>query len=467
MSWTQEANIKGPAGPPGADGPAGPPGADSTVPGPPGPAGATGPAGPQGPAGPKGDTGATGSTGPAGPQGDPGPTGPPGPTDWDLITDKPATFPPTLPIAQSGVTNLVTDLDAKAPLNSPVFTGDPRGPTPALTDNDTSFATTAFVRGQSSERNRIVNPAAQISQERGRANQSVSGRYCADQWTGQLNGPSALYLSEESNGETYLRQWSSATLASPAAGHYSFIEQAMEGTDFNDLLWGAASAKPIVLRFRARSTAPLTFSVSLRNGAADRSFVRNFTTAASAAWTVFNMPIPGDVTGSWPMTTARSLGVSFCCMSGSTYITSTIGAWVAGNFLAGTGIGNLYAVASQYFDVTDVGFYLDENNTGVPPPWRKPKAAEVMLDCLRYWTAGMTGLNGYAGAAAVTVSNMVYLPMPMRVSPTVVISPVNISNVPNPGNVAGMGVQAFKIYRSSIAAGAFYMDDNYTASARL
>lgn len=35
-----------------------------------------------------------------------------------------------------------------APSDSPVFTGDPRAPTPALSDNDTSIATTAFVKGQ-------------------------------------------------------------------------------------------------------------------------------------------------------------------------------------------------------------------------------------------------------------------------------------------------------------------------------
>lgn len=92
-----------------------------------------------------------------------------GVSDWADITGKPATFPPTLPIAQSGVTNLTTDLAGKAPtvhthvqadvanlvadlatkapLVSPTFTGDPRAPTPTAGDNDTSIATTAFVTG--------------------------------------------------------------------------------------------------------------------------------------------------------------------------------------------------------------------------------------------------------------------------------------------------------------------------------
>src|SRR5262245_60985765 len=35
-----------------------------------------------------------------------------------------------------------------APLASPVFTGDPQAPTPATADNDTSIATTAFVKAQ-------------------------------------------------------------------------------------------------------------------------------------------------------------------------------------------------------------------------------------------------------------------------------------------------------------------------------
>lgn len=53
-----------------------------------------------------------------------------------------------LTVAQSQVTNLTTDLSAKAPLASPTFTGTPAAPTAAVDTNTTQVATTAFIIGQ-------------------------------------------------------------------------------------------------------------------------------------------------------------------------------------------------------------------------------------------------------------------------------------------------------------------------------
>ena len=47
--------------------------------------------------------------------------------------------------AQSDVTNLTTDLAAKAPLASPTFTGTPAAPTASQGNNSTQLATTAYV----------------------------------------------------------------------------------------------------------------------------------------------------------------------------------------------------------------------------------------------------------------------------------------------------------------------------------
>ena len=51
-------------------------------------------------------------------------------------------------IAQSAVTNLTTDLAAKANLASPALTGTPTAPTAAVDTNTTQIATTAYVIGQ-------------------------------------------------------------------------------------------------------------------------------------------------------------------------------------------------------------------------------------------------------------------------------------------------------------------------------
>lgn len=50
-------------------------------------------------------------------------------------------------VAQAG-DYAVADVTGAAPLANPTFTGDPKAPTPSLGDNDTSIATTAFVKGQ-------------------------------------------------------------------------------------------------------------------------------------------------------------------------------------------------------------------------------------------------------------------------------------------------------------------------------
>ncbi len=51
-------------------------------------------------------------------------------------------------LAQAQVTNLTTDLSAKAPLASPTFTGVPAAPTAAVDTNTTQVATTAFTVAQ-------------------------------------------------------------------------------------------------------------------------------------------------------------------------------------------------------------------------------------------------------------------------------------------------------------------------------
>jgi len=81
----------------------------------------------------------------AGKEGPPGPSGlPPGGLDGQALT-KVSTADDD--VEWSGPYLLPGDAAAiYAPIDNPTFTGDPKAPTPATADNDTSIATTAFVR---------------------------------------------------------------------------------------------------------------------------------------------------------------------------------------------------------------------------------------------------------------------------------------------------------------------------------
>ncbi len=64
-------------------------------------------------------------------------------------------------IAQSQVTNLTTDLAAKAPLISPTFTGTPTAPTATAGTNTTQLATTEFVGTAIAAINALPNQSGQ------------------------------------------------------------------------------------------------------------------------------------------------------------------------------------------------------------------------------------------------------------------------------------------------------------------
>lgn len=134
-----------PGTPGGATGPAGPTGPQG-VQGITGPPGATGPQGTQGLQGAKGDPGVDGPPGPPGPAGTPGgPPGPEGPAGPQGIQGIPGPAGTTGP---QGIQGIPGPQGPAGSTVSPVFTGDPRAPTPAPGDNDTSIATTAFVQAE-------------------------------------------------------------------------------------------------------------------------------------------------------------------------------------------------------------------------------------------------------------------------------------------------------------------------------
>ena len=104
----------------------------------------------------------------------------------------------------SNQTDLGTALGLKADLASPTFTGNPQAPTPATSDNDTSIATTAFVKAQG-----YVASGSSIVLSAGN---SITFADATVQTTATLTGPAGptgpagspwVYKGAYDNGVTY------------------------------------------------------------------------------------------------------------------------------------------------------------------------------------------------------------------------------------------------------------------------
>jgi hypothetical protein len=368
-------------------------------------------------------------------------------TSWATLPGKPATFPPTLPIAQSDVTGLVSGQSAQdtaiaakvgeapndgvqyvrkslnwSPVSVPPGTAisDTPPSSPAAGqmwwESDTGRLLIFYNDGNTSQwvqingpspvvgtaeaRNRIVNGAMQISQENGSNIGTYGGYYPADQWVTSVTG---ILFSTRKTVPTAHQIEIMATTGKPslAAADALGLVQLIEGNRVWDFRYGTAAALPSILRFDVYCLAG-TYAVAFRNAANDRSLVKSFVVPVSGVWTTITIPVPGDTLGAWNVDTGIGLSVGFYFAVGSMGLTSGTG-WQAGNFYGATGMTNGAAATGNTHYIANVGLYLDPNNTGIAPPWQMPDEAQELVACQRYWerSGQFVGLN----TTSVTTGN--------------------------------------------------------------
>jgi hypothetical protein len=298
--------------------------------------------------------------------------------------------------------------------------------------------------GQTAEtRNRLVNPAMQISQEWANSALGPTGvmnSYAADQWLG-VNSTTGTLTQQRvqvvtpNGSQNRIRLTVNTADASLAAGEFQNLAQLVEGIRTADFRWGSASAKQIVVRFGWKSPAG-TYTVGIGNAAANRSYIANFTITAGQANTDTEqaLVIPGDVTGTWVVdSTNPGLSLRFNIGAGTTF--QGVAGWQAGNLLSIAGNTNGMATAGAVYELYDVGLYLDPLNTGVAPPWVMPDEAAELIACQRYFekvsTGGVWGYN--------TAGQAINAPIAMKVTKRIVPAvSAAISNAAT-ANMTGIG----------------------------
>jgi hypothetical protein len=189
---------------------------------------------------------------------------------------------------------------------------------------------------------------------------TTTGAYFVDGWS-TSNTATARLTSVQSTanaapGFPFSLLSTVTTAGAPAAGDFHLHNQGIEGTFTRHLSWGTASAATITISLQVRSSVAGTFALALRNGVANRSYVTPLVVNNANTWETKTFTIPGDQSGSWVTTTAINISVSVCMAAGTTFQTSTLNAWQAGNFVAPTTQTQLTSTNGATFQITGVQF---------------------------------------------------------------------------------------------------------------
>ena len=277
-------------------------------------------------------------------------------------------------------------------------------------------------------RNLLYNGAMQVAQ-RGTSTASITALSynTADRWQTNLNVLGTWTQSVENDAPTgsgfrkSLKMLCTTADASPAAGDYLQVRQAIEGQDVQRIAKGTASAQPLTLSFWVKSNATGTYVVDMFDGTNSRQVSASYTVSASATWERKTISIPADTTGAIVNDNTLGLYAIFWLAAGSSYTSGTLNTTWAANNDANRAVGqiNLAAANNNYWQVTGVQLEVGP----VASAFEFKPYGQELRECQRYYyrtTPGADTAIFGPGYSYSTTQTVIYIPfpVPMRTRPT-------------------------------------------------
>jgi hypothetical protein len=357
-----------------------------------------------------------------------------------------------------------------APTNGQIFTSG--GSTWTYDGSKWVASGTIPLTPQATGDNRIINGDMRIDQRNGGSPGSANG-YTIDRW-GVLSNPINHFTWGRSlnnnpfvaaTGFPYYLGLQAATGYAAAAGDIFQVYQPIEADMVSDFAWGTASAQSVTLSFWAYSSLTGSFSGSIRNYAATRSYPFTYSLPSANTWTKITVTIPGDTAGTWVMSgNSGAMYVNFDLGSGSTG-RGPANAWAtttSPGYIGATGSVSVVATTSATFYVTGVKLEIGP----VATPYNRQSLTKSMADCQRYYQGYFWNGSQYGAAAGAANMTSVTLPTAMRAAPTVVFASPNYSNC-SAVTIQGSDVQYFIPRVTVTATGAFVCNATVNSSAEL
>ena len=288
-------------------------------------------------------------------------------------------------------------------------------------------------------KNRIINGAMVIDQRNAGASVTANNAvYGVDRFSTLASVSSKLTVQQNAGSVTppagyssYLG-YTSSSAYSVGASEVFIVRQRIEGLNVADFAFGTASATAITLSFWVRSSLTGTFSGTIKNSDASRTYVYSYTINAANTWEQKSVTIAGDTSGTWLTTNGIGLEVAFTMAAGSS-MTGSANSWGTDKYGV-TGTTSVVGTNGATFYIT--GVQLEKGSTATSFDYR-PYGTELQL-CQRYcWVTSRTTVTVISlgqCTSANTVSYILNNPVPMRSGASVSFNNQTYFRMSNAGN---------------------------------
>ncbi len=268
-------------------------------------------------------------------------------------------------------------------------------------------------------KNRIINGAMVIDQRN--AGSAVTSGFPVDRFNSQItNG--AVSMQQSSVAPAGFTKSLSVTVTSastPSASDRNSIIHNIEGFNIADFGLGTATPSTFTLSFWVRSSLTGTFS-GMVGADTNPSYVYTYVINSANTWEYKTITIAGTSTGTWGSTNGFGLTVRFDLGTGSDRRT-TPNVWNSADYRAATGAVQLIANSGATLYIT--GVQLEKGSTATSFDYR-PYGTELQLAQRYYqvfYPAGQELIYNESGSADGKFWQL-YLPVPMRATPTATYS---------------------------------------------
>ena len=278
-------------------------------------------------------------------------------------------------------------------------------------------------------RNLIINGNFDFWQRGTTVNLSTSTLYVADRFAAAKSGTFAgtsVYsrsstvptLAQSGHTSLYSALITNGTGSTPLSGDVYFIRYVVEGQDYQGI-----HGKAVRFSFWVRSSIVGTYSMSFRNNTNDRTYLAPYIINVANTWEKKNIDLTMDTTGTYNFDNTGGLQILWTLSAGTTFQSSTVNQWQAGNFYNTPGSVNWAATTGATFQVAQVQITQAslDNNSEILFKRAGKTVSEELVYCQRYFEGNSTGSNRAITNASFANSQTNSFMVEKRAAPTVTI----------------------------------------------